>query len=109
MVDEPAIGMDRLRVSLDVLAVRVPALARALPSALLLPVFASLIPQMIVTYTDAAAFLIANIGRGNGMSRHRVGLALPEGTKGRKSRWSAQGGKPSSRSLALPSRGKPPE
>ena len=96
MVDEPAIGMDRLRVSLDVLPVRVPALARALPSALLLPVFASLIPQMIVTYADAASVMLANLGRGNAMSRHRVGLALPEGKKGRKSAWSAQVGKHSS-------------
>ena len=90
MVDEPAIGMDRLRISLDTLPVRVPVLARVLPGALLLPVFASLIPQMIVSYADAAAVMLANLGRGNAMSRHRVGLALPEGKRGRKSQWSAQ-------------------
>jgi len=89
MVDEPAIGMDRLRISLDALPVRVSAFARILPGPLLLPVFASLIPQMIVTYADAAAVMLANLGRGNAMSRHRVGLALPEGKKGRKSQWSA--------------------
>ena len=68
----------------------VPAFARALPGPLLLPVFASLIPQMIVTYADAAAVMLANLGRGNAMSRHRVGLALPRGKKGRKSHWSAK-------------------
>ena len=90
MVDEPAIGIDRLRISLDTLPVRGPAIARALPGPLFLPVFASLIPQMIIPYADAAAVMLANLDRGNAMSRHRVGLALPEGRKGGKSRWSAQ-------------------
>ena len=90
MVDEPALGLDRLRISLDALPVHVPAFARAVPRPLLLPVFASLIPQMIVPYADAAALMLANLGRGNAMSRHRVGLALPAGTRGRKSQWSAK-------------------
>jgi uncharacterized protein len=89
MVDEPAIGLDRLRVSIDVLPAHVPAFARAIPGPLLLPVFASVIPQMIVPYADAAALMLANLDRGNAMSRHRVGLALPEGMRGRKSQWSA--------------------
>ena len=56
---------------------------------LFLPVFASLIPQMIVPYADAAALMLANLDRGNAMSRHRVGLALPVGMRGRKSQESA--------------------
>ena len=92
MVDEPAIGIDRLRISLDALPVQAPAIARALPGPLFLPVFASLIPQMIVPYADAAAVMLAHLDRGDAMSRHRVGLALPEGKKGRKSRWSARVG-----------------
>ena len=55
MVDDPALGLDRLRISLDALPVQVPAFARALPVPLLLPVFGSLIPQMIVSSADAAA------------------------------------------------------
>ena len=90
MVDEPALGLDGLRVSLDALPVHVSAFARALPGPLLLPVFASLIPQMIVPYADAAAFMLANLDRGNAMSRHRVGLALPEGMRGRKAQRSAE-------------------
>jgi hypothetical protein len=90
MVDESAIGLDRLRISLDVLPVRVPAFGRALPGPLFLPVFASLIPQMIVPYADAAALMLSNLDRGNAMSRHRVGLALPVGMRGRKSQWSAK-------------------
>src|SRR4029453_7715652 len=46
MVDEPAIGLDRLRLSPDTLPAQVSAVARALPGPLFLPVFASLIPQM---------------------------------------------------------------
>jgi uncharacterized protein len=45
---------------------------------------------MIVPYADAAALMLANLDRGNAMSRHRVGLALPEGMRGRKSQRSAK-------------------
>jgi putative NADH-flavin reductase len=89
MVDEPALGADRLRISLDRVPVEIPAFARALPGALFLPVFASLIPQMIVPYADAAALMLANLDRGGSMARHRVGLALPSGMRGRKPQWSA--------------------
>ena len=90
MVDEAAIGLDRLRISVDTMPVHVPTFARALPGPLFLPVFASLIPQMIVPYADAAALMLANLDRGNAMSRHRVGLALPEGMRGRKPESSAK-------------------
>jgi hypothetical protein len=84
MVDEPAVGLDRLRISIDAVPVQVPAYARALPGTLVVPVFASLIPQMIVPYADAAALMLANLDRGNALSRHRVGMALPVGMRGRK-------------------------
>ena len=90
MVDEPSLGMERLRVSLDALPVKVPAFARALPGPLLLPVFAALVPQMIVPYADAAAVMLANLKYGDAMSCHRVGLALPVGMRGRKPKWMAQ-------------------
>jgi putative NADH-flavin reductase len=84
MVDEPAVGLDRLRISIDAIPVQVPAYARVLPAALVVPVFGSLIPQMIVPYADAAALMLANLDRGNAMSRRRVGVALPVGMRGRK-------------------------
>jgi uncharacterized protein len=84
MVDEPALGLARLRISIDVLPVEMPAIAGPLPDQSLLPIFASLIPQMIVPYADAAALMLANLDRANAMSRHRVGLALPVGMRGRK-------------------------
>ena len=89
MAHQPAIGLERMRVSLDALPVQVPAVARVLPRPLLLPVFASLIPQMIVPYADAAALMLANLDRGSRTSRHRVGLALPVGMRGHKPQWSA--------------------
>ena len=90
MVEQPALGLDRLRISLDTLPVQVPAFARALPAPLLVPLFAALVPQMIVPYADAAALMLANIDPGNEMARRRVGLALPAGMRGRKPQWAAK-------------------
>jgi uncharacterized protein len=92
MVDQPPLGVGRLRMSLDRLPVDVPAFARALPGPLVLPVFASLIPQMIVSYADAAALMLSNLDRGNALARHRIGLALPAGMRGRKPQWAARSG-----------------
>jgi putative NADH-flavin reductase len=90
MVEEPALGLNRMRIALDRLPVKVPAFTRALPGPLFLPVFAYLIPQMIVPYADAAALMLANLNRGDTMARHRVGLALPLGMRGKKSQWAAK-------------------
>ena len=87
MVEQPPLGVKQLRISLDALPVNVPRLARALPGPLFLPVFASLVPQMIVPYADAAALMLANLKYGDAMSRHRVGLALPVGMRGSKPGW----------------------
>ena len=90
MVEEPALGLDRLRIAIDAVPVQVPAYARVLPTVLVVPVFGSLIPQMIVPYADAAALMLANLTRDNPMARHRVGLALPVGMRGRKSQRSTE-------------------
>lgn len=87
MVEAPALGIDKLRLSLDRLPVPLPAGAGVLPGLLLAPVFASLIPQMIVPYADAAALMLANLDRGSAMRRRRVGLALPPGMRGSKRQW----------------------
>jgi putative NADH-flavin reductase len=75
MVDRPALGVSRLRISRDVLPVEVPASADALTDFSWPPMFAALIPAMMVSYADAAAVMLANLDRGNAMSGHRVGLA----------------------------------
>lgn len=85
MVEQPAIGLNRLRVSRNVLPVRIPSIAQSLPGWLLLPFFAHRIPEMIVPYGDAAALMLANLDHDGAMARHRIGMALPTGMRGRKS------------------------
>lgn len=84
MVEDPPIGIDRLRISLDTLPVEMVASVRDLPDSQLVPLFASVVPEIIVPYADAAAVMLANLDRGNAMAQHRVGLALPVGMRGRK-------------------------
>ncbi|HTO73688.1 MAG TPA: NAD(P)-binding oxidoreductase [Gemmatimonadales bacterium] len=90
MVDQPPIGLARMRVSLDRVPVQVPSISRHLPGALLLPLFVRRVPEMIVSYADAAALMLANLTPAGEMSRHRVGLALPSGIRGKKQRWTAR-------------------
>ena len=90
MVEKPAIGLNRMRISLDTLPVQLPAFVGALPGLLLLPFFVNQIPQMIVPYADAAALMLANLKAGDSMSCHRVGLALPPGMRGKKPQWTTK-------------------
>ena len=48
MVEEPPIGIERLRISLDTLPVEMAASARDLPDPQLVSLFASVVPEMIV-------------------------------------------------------------
>lgn len=89
MVEQPALGLGRLRVAIEGLPAPLPAIAASLPGPLLLPLFALSIPTMIVPYADAAAVMLARLGRGDSSSRCRVGVALPEGMRGRKDQWAA--------------------
>ena len=90
MVEAVALGIDRLRVSLDRMPVQIPSIVRWLPGPLVLPFFAYRVPEMIVPYADAAALMLANLDAGGAMSRHRVGLALPVGMRGKKGEWAAK-------------------
>jgi hypothetical protein len=45
---------------------------------------------MIVSYADAASLMLANLTPNGEMSRHRVGLALPVGLRGKKKQWAAK-------------------
>jgi uncharacterized protein len=90
MVEQPPLGLAKLRTSLERLPVQVPAFGRILPGILFLPVFAYLIPEMIIPYADAAALILGNVARGGQMSHHRVGVALPLGMRGQKGQWTTQ-------------------
>lgn len=90
MVDQPALGLPRLRVSVDRLPAPLAGFAGSLPAPLVLPLFAMKIPEMIVPYADAAAVMLAHLQPNEALSRHRVGIALPVGMKGRKDQWAAR-------------------
>lgn len=90
MVEESPLGISRLRLSTERLPVDIPSAAKWLPNILLVPVFASRVPEMIVPYADAAALMLNNLQPDSAMSRHHVGLALPPGMRGKKDRWSAR-------------------
>lgn len=90
MVDQQPLGLNRMRISLDRLPVQVPSFTRFLPGAFVLPFFVSRVPEMIVSYADAAALMLADITSDGEMSRHRVGLALPVGMRGKKKHWTAK-------------------
>ena len=90
MVEEPPVGLARLRVSVDRLPVEIPAAAKRLPDHLLVSLFTGRVPEMIVPYADAAALMLHHLSPTDTMSRHRIGLALPIGMRGKKARWSAR-------------------
>jgi hypothetical protein len=90
MVDQPAIGVARMRISLDRLPVAAAESTESLPDGLALPLFVRRIPEMIVPYADAAALMLANLTPSGDMSRRRVGLALPVGMRGTKAHWAAR-------------------
>ncbi|WP_140635862.1 NAD(P)-dependent oxidoreductase [Methylibium rhizosphaerae] len=90
MVEQAPVGLERLRVSIDSLPAPLPSITKALPAPLVLPMFAMKIPEMIIPFADAASVMLANVSPGDSMSRHRVGVALPLGMKGKKSEWAAQ-------------------
>jgi uncharacterized protein len=90
MVQGPAVGLGRLRVSVDALPTPLPGWTKRLPGALVLPFFGAHIPQMIIPYEDAAAFMLAHLDPSEPFTRKRVGLALPAGVKGSKEQWAAQ-------------------
>lgn len=90
MVEGQPVGAHRLRVSQDQLPAPLPGIASRLPGMLALLLFARRMPQMIVTYADAAQVMVENMERGQAMSRRRVGLALPVGMRGRKGQWQAK-------------------
>jgi hypothetical protein len=104
MVDQPPLGLARMRTSFDRVPVHIPASTRFLPGVLVLPFFVQRIPEMIIPYSDAAALMLANLTPGGEMARRRVGVALPDGMRGRKAQWAAKPNAASPRSTVAPSR-----
>jgi putative NADH-flavin reductase len=90
MVEGSPIGISKMRISTDRLPVDIPTVAKWLPDLMLVPFFASRVPEMIVPYADVAALMLNNLQPGSAMSGHRIGVALPPGMRGKKEHWSAR-------------------
>ncbi len=90
MVNQPPIGLERLRISHEALPAPLSGFAQTLPGALVLPLFALKIPEMIVPYADAASVMLAHVEPDEPCSRQRMGVALPVGMKGNKDQWAAK-------------------
>ena len=89
MVEQPGLGLQRLRVCVDSLPSPWPGVVRLLPAPVL-PLFAMKIPEMIIPWADAASANLAHARPGDPSSTHRVGVARPAGMKGRKGWWAAK-------------------
>jgi putative NADH-flavin reductase len=89
MVESPPLGVDRMRIGTERIPVNLPSWAARLPKLLLLVLFAQRMPEMIVSYADAAALILAHLEPGGTFRRQRVGLALPKGMRGSKNKWVA--------------------
>jgi hypothetical protein len=75
---EPTKG---LRISADQWPVPRPAYTRFLPKAALAFAFKQKVPELTISYEDAADVILNNLDRNGRFSRRRVGVALPVGMR----------------------------
>ena len=73
-----------LRVSADIWPFPRPAITKLLPAIATAIAFARKMPEMTITYEDAADVMLTNLAPNGPYSRRRVGIALPCGMKGHK-------------------------
>lgn len=72
---------DGLRLSKNTWPVERPGFTRLLPGPALLVAFMQKMPEMTITYEDAAKVILDNLEPGGPFSCARVGVALPKGLK----------------------------
>lgn len=84
MVDEPAVGLGSMRVSIDRFPVELPAWTRRAPRMFVVPHFIKSVGQITVPYTDVANLILSNLSPDGPFSRKRIGIALPKGQTKRK-------------------------
>ncbi|HLL26514.1 MAG TPA: hypothetical protein VKT73_02550 [Xanthobacteraceae bacterium] len=75
---EPTKG---LRLSVDQWPVLRPAYTYVLPKAAWALAFLKMIPELTISYEDAADVILSNLDRNGRFSRRRVGVALPVGVR----------------------------
>lgn len=75
---EPTKG---LRLSVDEWPVARPAYTQLLPNVALAIAFKQRVPELTISYEDAADVILSNLDRNGRFSRKRVGVALPPGVR----------------------------
>jgi putative NADH-flavin reductase len=75
---EPTKG---LRLSVDEWPVARPAYTQFLPNVALAIAFKQIVPELTISYEDAADVILSNLDRNGRFSRRRVGVALPAGQR----------------------------
>jgi putative NADH-flavin reductase len=75
---EPTMG---LRLSVDEWPVARPAYTYALPKLALALAFKQKLPELTISYEDAAEVILDNLSKDGRFSRRRVGVALPPGLR----------------------------
>jgi uncharacterized protein len=78
---EPTKG---LRLSVDQWPVQRPGYTHLLPNAALAFAFKQKVPELTISYEDAADVILSNLERNGRFSRRRVGVALPAGMQNSK-------------------------
>jgi hypothetical protein len=73
---EPTKG---LRLSVDQWPVQRPVYTYLLPKAALAFAFKQRVPELTISYEDAADVILSNLDRNGHFSRKRIGVALPVG------------------------------
>ena len=68
-----------LRVSADEWPMARPAYTYVLPRLAMAFAFKRMVPELTITYEDAAEVILDNLSKGGRFSRRRVGVALPTG------------------------------
>ena len=82
MIDAPnGRPMRGLRLSVDQWPVQPPPYSHLLPKAALALAFRQKVPELTISYEDAADVILGNLDRNGRFSRRRVGVALPVGTR----------------------------
>jgi putative NADH-flavin reductase len=82
MVDAPSGEPTQgLRLSVDQWPVPRSAYTHLLPKLALALVFKQIVPQLTISYEDAADVILSNLDRNGRFSRRRVGVALPVGVR----------------------------
>ncbi|HYP70297.1 MAG TPA: NAD(P)H-binding protein, partial [Variovorax sp.] len=64
LVEQEPLGLVRMRIGYERMPVAFPGYARYLPRTLLVPLFAVRVPQLIISYADAASIMLADLGKG---------------------------------------------